>query len=201
VSESHNHTMRLSETARVEAFSDGVFAIIITLLVLDVRTPKVEPGHLLYGLLQQWPTYFAFVTSFLQRRDSPTSRGSGSTYPLGREGLAIDRRLQRHGRCVAQGCQGEAGRFGHLDQLSHTLGRLVTVERQLRLDRVTPRVCVAGDDRAFTGVPRGDSDAAVFRLDVERSCHLHELRGESESHRDGEVAQGRGRAVRPPDAR
>lgn len=36
MSESHNRTMRLSETARVEAFSDGVFAIIITLLVLDV---------------------------------------------------------------------------------------------------------------------------------------------------------------------
>ena len=55
----------LSDTARVEAFSDGVFAIIITLLVLDVRTPKVEPGQLLFGLLQQWPTYLAYVTSFL----------------------------------------------------------------------------------------------------------------------------------------
>ena len=85
---------------------------------------------------------------------------------------------------------GEAGGFGHLDQLSHTLGRLVTVERQLGLDRVAPRARVAGDDRAFAEVPRCDGDMDVFRLDVERSCHLHELCSKSESHSDGEVAQG-----------
>jgi hypothetical protein len=35
---------------------------------------------------------------------------------------------------------------------------------------------------------------------MECARHLHELRGESESHRDGEVAQGGGRTVHPPDA-
>ena len=55
----------LSDTARVEAFSDGVLAIVITLLVLDLRVPAHEPGKLLDGLLDEWPTYVAFVTSFL----------------------------------------------------------------------------------------------------------------------------------------
>jgi uncharacterized membrane protein len=55
----------LSDTARVEAFSDAVLAIVITLLVLDLRIPETESGELLRGLLDEWPTYVAFVTSFL----------------------------------------------------------------------------------------------------------------------------------------
>jgi hypothetical protein len=94
------------------------------------------------GHLRQRPSY----GSHYLRRCSPASRCSGRATPLGVEGLAIDTRLQRHGRRVAQGGQGEAGRFGHLDQLSHTLGRLVTVERQLGLDRVAHRVRIAGND-------------------------------------------------------
>jgi uncharacterized membrane protein len=54
-----------SDTRRTEAFSDGVFAIVITLLVLDLRPPQVRPGHLLSGLIQQWPAYLAYVTSYL----------------------------------------------------------------------------------------------------------------------------------------
>lgn len=54
-----------TDTTRAEAFSDGVFAIIITLLVLDVGVPEHEPGGLLEGLLAQWPTYLAYVTSYL----------------------------------------------------------------------------------------------------------------------------------------
>jgi uncharacterized membrane protein len=57
------------ETGRIEAFSDGVFAIAVTLLVLDIKVPRIHdlpPGaRLLPALLQQWPTYFAYVTSFL----------------------------------------------------------------------------------------------------------------------------------------
>ena len=56
------------ETGRVEAFSDGVFAIAITLLVLDLKVPRLgdQPaGNLLRALASQWPTYLAFVTSFL----------------------------------------------------------------------------------------------------------------------------------------
>jgi uncharacterized membrane protein len=52
------------ETARVEAFSDGVFAIAITLLILEIKVPH-EAGHDLWRrLLEEWPSYFAFVTSF-----------------------------------------------------------------------------------------------------------------------------------------
>jgi uncharacterized membrane protein len=52
-------------TGRVEAFSDGVFAIAITLLVLEI---KIEPAgfeHLWRALADEWPAYLAFVTSFL----------------------------------------------------------------------------------------------------------------------------------------
>lgn len=55
--------------ARVEAFSDGVFSIIITLLVLDLRVPRVDTLHgesLASALLHLWPVYVAYVLSFLQ---------------------------------------------------------------------------------------------------------------------------------------
>ncbi len=53
------------ETNRVEAFSDGVFAIAITLLVLEIHIGPEAFEHLLRGLLDQWPAYLAYVTSFL----------------------------------------------------------------------------------------------------------------------------------------
>lgn len=51
-------------TGRLEAFSDGVFAIAITLLVLDLSVPAGSGGDLLGGLLDQWPSYLAYVVSF-----------------------------------------------------------------------------------------------------------------------------------------
>ena len=48
---------------RVEAFSDGVFAIAITLLILEIKVPHAEHG-LWAGLLALWPSYFAFLMSF-----------------------------------------------------------------------------------------------------------------------------------------
>ena len=52
-------------TTRVEAFSDGVFAIAITLLVLDIRVEPEDFDHLGRALLDEWPSYLAYVTSFL----------------------------------------------------------------------------------------------------------------------------------------
>jgi len=51
---------------RLEAFSDGVFAIAITLLILDVRVPRDLPQttRLADAMLAAWPSYFAFLTSF-----------------------------------------------------------------------------------------------------------------------------------------
>lgn len=53
-----------AETARLEAFSDGVLAIAITLLVLDIRIPAGE-SNLGHALLKEWPHYIAFITAFL----------------------------------------------------------------------------------------------------------------------------------------
>lgn len=53
-----------SETSRIEAFSDGVFAIAITLLILEIRVPATSQTHLARLLLQQWPSYLAFLLSF-----------------------------------------------------------------------------------------------------------------------------------------
>ena len=54
------------ETNRIEAFSDGVFAIAITLLVLDLKVPRdlLAGQQLADVLLAQWPAYLAFLTSF-----------------------------------------------------------------------------------------------------------------------------------------
>jgi uncharacterized membrane protein len=51
---------------RLEAFSDGVLAVAITLLVLDIKVPPAGAGESLgHALLKMWPTYAAYVTSFL----------------------------------------------------------------------------------------------------------------------------------------
>ena len=55
------------ETARIEAFSDAVFAIAITLLILDLHVPlRTQEGgsFLLQKLADEWPSYLAFTLSF-----------------------------------------------------------------------------------------------------------------------------------------
>lgn len=52
------------DTSRAEAFSDGVFAIAITLLVLDIGVPESAFVNLWEGIVDQWPSYLAYVTSF-----------------------------------------------------------------------------------------------------------------------------------------
>ena len=58
------------ETGRIEAFSDGVFAVAITLLVFNLKVPQL-PAEDKYpvidlgnALFNQWPSYLAFLTSF-----------------------------------------------------------------------------------------------------------------------------------------
>jgi|SRR5579863_665712 TMEM175 potassium channel family protein len=58
-------------TSRLEAFSDGVFAIAITLLVLELKVPHLASGApeptakaLRDTLAEQWPGYVSFITSF-----------------------------------------------------------------------------------------------------------------------------------------
>ena len=52
------------DTARLVTFSDGVFAISITLLVLEIKPPG-DNGDLLHGLLDLWPSYLAYALTFL----------------------------------------------------------------------------------------------------------------------------------------
>ena len=56
-------------TQRLEAFSDGVFAIAITLLILEIRVPPLNEGSahisLFNALLGLWPSYFAYILSFV----------------------------------------------------------------------------------------------------------------------------------------
>jgi uncharacterized membrane protein len=56
------------ETVRVEAFSDGVFAIALTLLILGIKVPDLENaasnGKLFDSIIKLWPSYFAFILSF-----------------------------------------------------------------------------------------------------------------------------------------
>ena len=58
-------TSARSDPSRAVAFSDAVIAIVITLLVLDLRPPDTEPGGLLHGLLSEWPTYLAYAASYV----------------------------------------------------------------------------------------------------------------------------------------
>ena len=63
-----DEAVALTSSGRLVAFSDGVFAIAITLLVLDLAVPardRVPSGELASELAHQWPSYFAYLVSFL----------------------------------------------------------------------------------------------------------------------------------------
>ena len=57
------------ETGRIEAFSDGVFAIAVTLLVLELKVPQLAEDagsdELWLALLSRWPSYAAYLVSFM----------------------------------------------------------------------------------------------------------------------------------------
>ena len=57
------HLSRQLSSARLEAFSDGVFAIAVTLLVLDLKVPE-SPEGLLGQLFGEWPSFLGYLVSF-----------------------------------------------------------------------------------------------------------------------------------------
>jgi uncharacterized membrane protein len=56
----------IADTSRLETFADGVMAIAITLLILEIDVPHLEgDGSLGAALARQWPSYAGYVVSFL----------------------------------------------------------------------------------------------------------------------------------------
>ena len=56
---------QLKSKTRLEAFSDGVFAIAITLLVLEIAVPVATGGHLLSALLEERTVYVGYFIAFM----------------------------------------------------------------------------------------------------------------------------------------
>jgi uncharacterized membrane protein len=55
--------MNFLPKGRLDAFADGVFAIVITLLVLDLTVPE-GTINIISGLMQEWPVFLAYLISF-----------------------------------------------------------------------------------------------------------------------------------------
>src|SRR5688572_13267553 len=64
--EAAEHDPGYTGTSRLEAFSDGVFAIAITLLILEIKVPHAgSGGSLVRPLLELWPSYLGYLISFV----------------------------------------------------------------------------------------------------------------------------------------
>jgi uncharacterized membrane protein len=59
------HDTGFTDTSRYVPLCDSVFAIIITLPVLEIHGPSAEPGSLAQELLKEWPSYIAYGVAFL----------------------------------------------------------------------------------------------------------------------------------------
>jgi hypothetical protein len=64
-SDPHDERVGGLPLTRIEAFSDGVFAIAITLLVLEIGVPLSAERDLLAALAGEWPAYLGYLISFL----------------------------------------------------------------------------------------------------------------------------------------
>jgi uncharacterized membrane protein len=60
-----NEQREEKETGRLEAFSDGIFAVAITLLVLEIKIPPPATAGLAGWVLEQWPSFLAYFISFV----------------------------------------------------------------------------------------------------------------------------------------
>ncbi len=65
----HKNFNGIKRTERIEAFSDGVFAIAITLLILSVAVPELSTQEILKGqliphLISLWPKFLSYIISF-----------------------------------------------------------------------------------------------------------------------------------------
>ena len=58
-------TAALTGTSRLEGLSDATFAIVLTLLVLEIHRPSAVPGHLSQALARESPSYLAYVMAFI----------------------------------------------------------------------------------------------------------------------------------------
>lgn len=60
-----NEQREEKETGRLEAFSDGIFAVAITLLVLEIKIPPPDTSGLSTVVMNQWPSFLAYFISFV----------------------------------------------------------------------------------------------------------------------------------------
>jgi Endosomal/lysosomal potassium channel TMEM175 len=60
----------LAEPARLDALSDGAFAIIITLHVIEIHRPNITPGEIGSRAVEEWPSYIFIL---LMTKESPRS--------------------------------------------------------------------------------------------------------------------------------
>jgi uncharacterized membrane protein len=65
LSHSDRHPMGTMGTGRIEALCDGVFAIIMTLLVFDIKLPNVAPAQLPSAIIDLWPSFVGYAVSFV----------------------------------------------------------------------------------------------------------------------------------------
>jgi len=80
---------RTLRTGRLEAFSDGVFAIAITLLVLEISVPPDTGDELLNAFLEQWPSYLAYLVSFATIGAAWLAHTAITHYLHGADGILI----------------------------------------------------------------------------------------------------------------